>query len=338
MRVVVMGGGVVGVTTAYQLLHDGHEVVLLEKNPDVALETSWGNAGMIAPGHSFVWASPRAPIILLRSLVLKNQALRFRPSLDPRLWRWSLQIPGRMHQLEGAPQHAAQARDRGLFPTLCTRRWRPNDRLRPQRPRHPVFLSRPESLDAGVAHMQLLADDGQPIRVLDRQQMLDSSLAVGRCGPDCGGGPLSDRRERELQQVHHGSGGDLPGGRGGDPDRYGNRPASYRGRYGDRRDSTAGLVDRRSLFMALGCRSPMLARDLGVVADLSDQRLFDDDSVGNHRAPPTVEDDRREQPGGDLSHGRTGTGDRHCRIRRLGQEPQAGGFHFHEGRRAGVLS
>src|SRR5262245_64338015 len=87
-----MGGGVVGVTTAYQLQRDGHEVVLLERNADVALDTSWGNAGMIAPGHSFVWSSPRAPWILLKSLVLKNQALRFRLSADPRLWTWSLKF------------------------------------------------------------------------------------------------------------------------------------------------------------------------------------------------------------------------------------------------------
>ena len=59
MRILIMGGGVVGVTTAYQLLKDGHEVVLLERQDGVARETSWGNAGMIAPGHSFVWSSPR---------------------------------------------------------------------------------------------------------------------------------------------------------------------------------------------------------------------------------------------------------------------------------------
>jgi glycine/D-amino acid oxidase-like deaminating enzyme len=47
-----------GVTTAYQLLRDGHEVVLLERQDAVARETNWGNAGMIAPGHSFVWSSP----------------------------------------------------------------------------------------------------------------------------------------------------------------------------------------------------------------------------------------------------------------------------------------
>ncbi|MBV9246602.1 MAG: FAD-dependent oxidoreductase, partial [Methylobacteriaceae bacterium] len=60
MRIVVLGGGVVGVTTAYQLQNDGHDVVLIERNSEVAAETSWGNAGMIAPGHSFVWSSPKA--------------------------------------------------------------------------------------------------------------------------------------------------------------------------------------------------------------------------------------------------------------------------------------
>jgi len=72
MRIVVLGGGVVGVTTAYQLQKDGHEVVVFERNSEVASEASWGNAGMIAPGHSFVWSSPKAPMILLKSLFLSN--------------------------------------------------------------------------------------------------------------------------------------------------------------------------------------------------------------------------------------------------------------------------
>src|SRR5271169_6822585 len=89
MRIIVMGGGVVGVTTAYQLQKDGQEVVVLERNGLTAAGTSWGNAGMIAPGHSFVWSSPKAPMILLKSLVLKDQALRFKFSADPRLYSWS---------------------------------------------------------------------------------------------------------------------------------------------------------------------------------------------------------------------------------------------------------
>ena len=89
MKVIVLGGGVVGVTTAYQLQRDGHDVTVIDRQPMVAGETSWGNAGMVAPGHSFVWSSPKAPMILLKSLVLRDQALRFKFSADPRLYSWS---------------------------------------------------------------------------------------------------------------------------------------------------------------------------------------------------------------------------------------------------------
>ena len=88
MRIVVLGGGVVGVTTAYQLQRDGHEVVILERNGLTAAGTSWGNSGMVAPGHSFVWSSPKAPMILLKSLFRKDQPLSFRYSNDPRLYAW----------------------------------------------------------------------------------------------------------------------------------------------------------------------------------------------------------------------------------------------------------
>ena len=121
MRIVVMGGGVVGVTSAYQLQRDGHEVVLLERHPAVGTDTSWGNAGMIAPGHSFVWSSPRAPWILLKSLVLKNQALRFKPSADPALWRWSVKFLAECTAEKARAKHATQAPDRDLFATRVAR-------------------------------------------------------------------------------------------------------------------------------------------------------------------------------------------------------------------------
>lgn len=89
MRVAVLGAGVAGITTAYELARDGHEVTVIERLPEAAAETSFANAGLIAPGHAYTWSSPKAPRILLRSLVDDSQALRFRPSLDPRLWSWS---------------------------------------------------------------------------------------------------------------------------------------------------------------------------------------------------------------------------------------------------------
>ena len=61
MKVLVMGAGVIGVTTAYCLLKDGHEVTVVERNDGAAEETSANNAGLIAPGHAYAWASPKAP-------------------------------------------------------------------------------------------------------------------------------------------------------------------------------------------------------------------------------------------------------------------------------------
>src|SRR5262249_16603961 len=89
MKVLVLGGGIIGVTTAWMLAKDGHEVSLVERHSEPAEGASFANAGLVAPGHAYVWSSPPAPLILLKSLYTQDQALRFRPSLDPHLWTWS---------------------------------------------------------------------------------------------------------------------------------------------------------------------------------------------------------------------------------------------------------
>ncbi|HWM77376.1 MAG TPA: FAD-dependent oxidoreductase, partial [Methylomirabilota bacterium] len=88
MKTLVLGGGVVGVTTAYFLAQAGHEVTLLEEKDGLGLEASAGNAGIIAPGHSFAWASPRAPAMLLRSLRGDETPIRVRLAPDPHLYLW----------------------------------------------------------------------------------------------------------------------------------------------------------------------------------------------------------------------------------------------------------
>ncbi|MEP7104526.1 MAG: FAD-dependent oxidoreductase, partial [Chloroflexota bacterium] len=92
MKAVVVGGGVVGVTTAYYLAKDGHEVTLLEKESELATLASAGNAGLIAPGHSFAWASPGAPMELLRSLTVDDTALRVNPIKAPGMFFWGLRF------------------------------------------------------------------------------------------------------------------------------------------------------------------------------------------------------------------------------------------------------
>ena len=94
MRVVVLGGGVIGVATAYFLARDGHEVEVVERAERLAPDASSGNAGLIAPGHAFSWASPAAPRMLLRSLVGRQTAIRVRPRIDRELVRWGARFVG----------------------------------------------------------------------------------------------------------------------------------------------------------------------------------------------------------------------------------------------------
>src|SRR3712207_4018433 len=92
MKTVILGSGVIGVTTAWQLAKKGHEVVVVDRQPVAANETSYANAGLVAPGHALTWSSPRAPKILLKSLFRDDQALRLKLSADPRLWSWCLRF------------------------------------------------------------------------------------------------------------------------------------------------------------------------------------------------------------------------------------------------------
>ena len=88
MKILVLGAGVIGTTTAYFLAREGHEVTVVDRCPQAASETSYANAGLLAPGHAYAWASPKAPGIMLRSLFNDDQALRLKLSADPRLWSW----------------------------------------------------------------------------------------------------------------------------------------------------------------------------------------------------------------------------------------------------------
>jgi D-amino-acid dehydrogenase len=92
MHVIVLGAGLMGVTSAYYLAKEGHDVTVVDRRPEVAMETSFANAGLMTPGHASAWASPRAPMILLQSLWRGDTSLRYRLKLDPRMWGWTLQF------------------------------------------------------------------------------------------------------------------------------------------------------------------------------------------------------------------------------------------------------
>jgi D-amino-acid dehydrogenase len=291
MRVVVLGGGVVGVTTAYQLQRDGHDVVLLERNSEVASGASWGNAGMIAPGHSFVWSSPRAPMILLKSLVLKDQALRFKLSADPRLYAWSwlflMECTAAKARRNTLLKHRLAAYSQTVLGEVVANEGIEYDR----NDRGILYFHRSQqALDKGVEQMKLLESDGQLIKVLDRKGVvaLDPSLASAQdkivggiyCPTDETGDSAKFTRALAAKVIQ----------RGGVV--HADTTITRLDTVGD---SISQAVTDKGAFkgdvyvLALGAHSPILARKIGVRLPIYPIKGYSlTIPVGNRPHPPTV--------------------------------------------------
>jgi D-amino-acid dehydrogenase len=90
MKVLILGGGVIGTTAAYELAGDGHQVTLIERQGGPALETSFANAGEVSPGYSAPWAGPGVPLKAIRWLLMHHRPLVLRPHFDWNLVGWVL--------------------------------------------------------------------------------------------------------------------------------------------------------------------------------------------------------------------------------------------------------
>ncbi|HSR56461.1 MAG TPA: FAD-dependent oxidoreductase, partial [Alphaproteobacteria bacterium] len=169
MKILVLGSGVIGVTTAYYLARDGHEVTVIDRQAEAAAETSFANAGLIAPAHAYAWASPEAPGILWKSLFKPDQALRLKLRADPRMWSWCWLFL-RQCTAERARINTIRKLKLCVYSVECLDEVVEDsgveyDALR----RGNIYLYRSrESFDRGVAHMGILQDQGLELNVLDR--------------------------------------------------------------------------------------------------------------------------------------------------------------------------
>ena len=82
MKVVVLGAGVIGVSSAWYLAKAGHEVTVIDRQPAAALETSFANAGEISPGYSSPWAAPGIPMKALKWMFMEHAPLIIQPRPD----------------------------------------------------------------------------------------------------------------------------------------------------------------------------------------------------------------------------------------------------------------
>ena len=100
MKIIVLGAGVIGVSTAWFLAKAGHSVTVIDRQREAALETSSANGGQISVSQSEPWAGPDAPLKLVKWWFSGDSPLLFRPKLDWHQWDWGLRfalecLPGR---------------------------------------------------------------------------------------------------------------------------------------------------------------------------------------------------------------------------------------------------
>ena len=92
MKIAVIGAGIIGVTTAYELGRDGHQVTVFERRGAAAEETSFANAGIIAPGYVTPWAAPGMPGKVMQQLLRRHASVRIGLPLSMQelawMWRW----------------------------------------------------------------------------------------------------------------------------------------------------------------------------------------------------------------------------------------------------------
>ncbi|WP_299011030.1 D-amino acid dehydrogenase [uncultured Shewanella sp.] len=88
MKVVVLGAGVIGLTSAWYLAQKGYLVTVVDRQAECGKETSFANAGQISYGYSSPWAAPSIPLKALKWLIQKHAPLKISPSLSPLMLSW----------------------------------------------------------------------------------------------------------------------------------------------------------------------------------------------------------------------------------------------------------
>ncbi len=180
MRVVVLGSGVVGITSAYYLARAGFDVTVVDRQPGPGMETSFANAGQISPGYSAPWAAPGIPFKAAKWLFQRHAPLAIRP--DGSLWQW--RWVGMMLRNCTAARYAVnKSRMVRLaeYSRDCLRELRAETGIQyEQRTQGTLQVFRTQAqLDAAGKDIAVLAECGVPYELLDRDGCARVEPAMG---------------------------------------------------------------------------------------------------------------------------------------------------------------
>ena len=189
MRVLVLGSGVIGVTSAWYLAQAGHEVTVVDREAGPALETGFANAGQISPGYASPWAAPGVPLKAIKWMFQQHAPLSIRPdgTLFQLRWIWQMLLNCSVDRYavnkERMVRLAEYSRD-------CIRALRADTGIAYEgRTQGTLQLFRTEAQLAGAAKdIAVLDQAGVPYELLSREQLASAEPALATVSHKLTGG------------------------------------------------------------------------------------------------------------------------------------------------------
>ena len=189
MKVAVLGGGVIGVTSAYYLSQAGHEVTLVDRQPGPGLETSLANAGEISPGYASPWAAPDVPGKALKWLFMRHAPLILRPRLDCAMISWLVALLGNCTARRYVENKARMVRLAEYSRDQLRDVRQATGIAYDERMQGTLQLFRTETQLNGIARdVEVLARDGVTFELLDRQGCVAAEPGLAHSAADIAGG------------------------------------------------------------------------------------------------------------------------------------------------------
>ncbi|PZU89949.1 MAG: D-amino acid dehydrogenase [Shinella sp.] len=196
MKVIVLGAGVVGVTSAYQLAKAGHEVVVVDRQPGPALETSFGNAGEVSFGYCSPWAAPGIPLKAMKWLFMEHAPLILRPKLDMAMLSWMFKMLANCTTDRYALNKSRMLRLADYSRTSLAAVREETGLAYDERMQGTLQLFRTQDqLDASAKDVKALAADGIPYEVLDPEGCIRVEPALRHVREKIVGGLLTPKDE-----------------------------------------------------------------------------------------------------------------------------------------------
>lgn len=181
MEVIVLGSGVIGLTSAWYLAQAGHDVTVVERQSRSAEETSFANAGQISYGYSSPWAAPGIPLKAMKWLLQKHAPFKIKPSLSPELYVWASKMLANCNQEKYQVNKARMLRIAN-YSRDCLQELRQQQKLNyegRQKGTLQVFRSEAQ-VEAVAKDMKVLADSGTRYQLLDVAGCIDVEPALAK--------------------------------------------------------------------------------------------------------------------------------------------------------------